>query len=174
MPLATKRDVMVAMGNRDPHPWEVATLVRAGVSADQILKYHAGMSISDLVRQVEAVNHPHLGLTLDFGHLFLAANYCDFDYLEAIRQAAPYVRHLHGSDNFGRLGSVFDGLVNRIPHGDGDLHLPPGWGAIPHIEALAQLPTYEGLYILEIRPRFHEHFPEALETMRHIIREVPG
>jgi sugar phosphate isomerase/epimerase len=174
MPLAAERDVVVAMENRDPHPWEVATLARAGVSADQILKYHAGMSIPSLVRQVEAVNHPHLGLTLDLGHLFLAANYCGFDYLEAIRQAAPHVRHLHGSDNFGRLGSVFDGLVNRIPHGDGDLHLPPGWGVIPHVEALAQLPTYEGLYVLEIRSRFYEHFPEALETIRRVIRNASG
>jgi sugar phosphate isomerase/epimerase len=174
MPLAAERNVAVAMENRDPHPWEIATLVRAGVPADQILKYHAGMAIPNLVCQVEAVNHPLLGLTLDFGHLFLAANYCGFDYLDSIRLAAPYVRHLHGSDNFGRLGSVFDGLTNRIPHGDGDLHLPPGWGAIPHSEALAQLPTYEGLYILEMHPRFYEHFPEALETMRHIIRKATG
>ena len=172
MPLAAERGVVVVMENRDPHLWEVATLMRASLSPDQLLKYHAGMVIPNLVRQIEAVNHSNLGLTLDFAHLFLAANHCGFDYLEAIQQAAPYVRHLHGNDNFGRLGGAFDSLPEHIPYGDGDLHLPPGWGVIPHAEALAQLPAYEGRYILELHPRFYEHFPEALETMRRIIREV--
>jgi sugar phosphate isomerase/epimerase len=173
-PLAAERGVVVAMENRDPHPWELATLRRCGVTASQLPKYHAGISIPDLVAQVEAVDHPNLGLTLDFGHLFLAANHCGFDYLEAIRQAAPYVRHLHASDNWGRLGGPFDSLNHRIPHGEGDLHLPPGWGAIPHVEALKQLPGYEGLYVLEIRPRFFEHFAAALGTTRQIIDQATG
>ncbi len=172
MPLAAERGVVVAMENRDPHSWEVAALRRAGLSPDQLPKYHAGMIIPSLVQQVEAVNHPNFGLTLDFGHLFLAANYCGFDYLEAIRQAAPYIRHLHGSDNFGRLGGVFSGLSDCLPYGDADVHLPPGWGEIPHIASLAQLPDYEGLYILEISSRFHHLLPEALATAQHIIRDA--
>jgi sugar phosphate isomerase/epimerase len=172
MPLAAERGIVVAMENRDPHSWEVATLLRAGEPPEHLLKYHAGLSIPDLVRQVEAVNHPNFGLTLDFGHLFLAANYCGFDYLEAIRQAAPYIRHLHSSDNFGRLGGAFESLSDRIVYGDGDVHIPPGWGKIPHVEALAQLPDYEGIYILEIRSRFREYFPEALETTRSIIHNA--
>jgi sugar phosphate isomerase/epimerase len=174
LPLAAERGVVVAMENRDPHPWELAALRRCDVAASLLPKYHAGISISDLVAQVEAVNHPSFGLTLDFGHLFLAASYCGFDYLEAIRQAAPYVRHLHVSDNWGRLGGAFDSLNHRIPHGEGDLHLPPGWGAIPHVQALRQLPSYEGAYVLEIRPRFFEHFAEALETARQIVDQATG
>lgn len=54
IPLAAERGVVVAMENRDPHPWEVATLVRAGLPANQLLKYHAGMAIPNLVRQVES------------------------------------------------------------------------------------------------------------------------
>ena len=172
MPLAAERGVIVAMENRDPHPWEIATLIGAGESPETLTKYHAGLTIPALIQQVKAVNHPNLKLTLDFAHLFLAANHCGFDYLEAIRQAAPYIGHLHGSDNFGRLGGIFDSLSDRIPYGDGDLHLPPGWGTIPHIESLAQLPDYEGLYILEIRPRFHEHFGESLKTLQHFIHEA--
>ncbi len=52
------------------------------------------MLIPILVQQIEAVDHPNLGLTLDFAHLYVAANACGFDYLDAVRQAAPYVRHL--------------------------------------------------------------------------------
>ena len=105
-------------------------LRQAGLGDDQLGKYHAGLLVPDLVAQVTAVDHPNLGLTLDLGHLYLAARYCDFDFLEALREAAPHIRHLHVSDNFGRLGGVFDSMPVRIPYGEGDLHLPPGWGAV--------------------------------------------
>jgi sugar phosphate isomerase/epimerase len=172
LPLAAQCGVVVGMENRDPHPWEIAALLSAGRSADHLLTYHSGMSIPHLVRQVAEVNHPSLGLTLDLGHLMLAANVCGFDYLEAIRLAAPHVRHIHGHDNLGRLGSVFTRLHERIPYGDGDLHMPPGWGTIPHLESLAQLGNYEGLYVLEIHPRFRDQLPEALRKTRSLIDQV--
>jgi sugar phosphate isomerase/epimerase len=172
MPLAAERGVVVAMENRDPHPWEIAALRHFGLPPEQLVKYHAGMSIPSLVAQVEGVGHPNLGLTLDFGHLFLAANHMGFDFLDAIRLAAPYVRHLHVSDNWGRLGGAYDSLNHRIPFGEGDVHMPPGWGAVPHVEALKQLADYEGFFVLEIRPRFHEHLAAGLEAMRHIVQQA--
>ena len=57
----------------------------------------------------------------------------------------------------------------RVPYGDGDAHLPHGWGTLPHAEALSQMPEYEGLYVMEIRPRFHEHLSEALAVMRGVV-----
>ena len=121
---------------------------------------------------MRAVAHSCFGLTLDLGHLYLAAHYCGFDYLRAIREAAPYVRHLHGSDNWGRLGGVFGDLNMRIPYGDGDVHMPHGWGNLPHADALRQLPDYRGLYVMEIRPRFRDHFPQALATLRGIVQDL--
>jgi sugar phosphate isomerase/epimerase len=172
MGLADTHGVCVAMENRDPHPWEVAALARLGVSHRELPKYHAGMMVPVLVEQVRAVAHPRFGLTLDLGHLYLAARYCRFDYLQAIRQAGSYVRHLHGSDNLGRLGGVFDDLTMRVPYGDGDVHMPHGWGNLPHREALQQLPDYRGLYVMEIRPRFRDHFAQALGTLRGIVQDV--
>jgi sugar phosphate isomerase/epimerase len=123
MPLAVEHRVIVAMENRDPHPWEAAVLVQNKLPPEQPPKYHAGMVIPELIRQVKEVNHPNLGITLDFAHLFLAANYCGFDDLEAIRIAAPYVRHLHGNDNAGRLGGVVSKSSDQITYGDGDIHV---------------------------------------------------
>jgi hypothetical protein len=52
------------------------------------------------------------------------------------------------------------------------LHLPLGWGTIPHLDSLAQLVDYEGLYVLEIRPRFRGHFADTLRTTRNLVQEV--
>lgn len=168
-PLAAERGVVIGMENRDPHPWEIAVLRHFNLPPEELPTYHPGMMIPDLVAQVTAVDHPNLGLTLDLGHLYLAAVQCGFDFLEAVRQAAPHVRHLHASDNWGRLGGPFDSLNHRIPHGEGDVHMPPGWGGIPHAEALRQMPDYLGYYLVEIRPRFYEHAAEALNTARRLI-----
>jgi hypothetical protein len=36
------------------------------------------------------------------------------------------------------------------------------------------MPEYEGAIVLEIRPRFHEHLAEALESTRRIIAQAAG
>lgn len=172
MPYAADLGVTVAMENRDPHSWEVGLLRQLGRDPAELATFHGGMLIPNIVAQVEAVNHPNLGICLDLAHLFLATNQLGIDYLEAVRQAAPHLRHIHANDNFGRLDDAYDDLGQRNPYGEGDLHLPPGWGAIPLADALRQLPDYEGILILELRPRYRDRLAEALETMVGIIAEV--
>jgi hypothetical protein len=36
------------------------------------------------------------------------------------------------------------------------------------------LPAYEGLYVLEIRPRFFEHFATALDAARQFVARATG
>ena len=50
--------------------------------------------------------------------------------------------------------------------------MPPGWGEIPHVQALSQLPEYQGIYVLELRPRFREHYAHALTTIRDFVSTV--
>lgn len=172
MPYAAELGVTVAMENRDPYSWEVGLLRQLGRDPAELATFHGGMLIPRIVAQVEAVDHPNLGICLDLAHLFLATNQLGIDYLEAVGQAAPHLRHIHANDNFGRLDDAYDGLGDRNPYGEGDLHLPPGWGAIPLAAALRQLPDYAGILILELRPRYRDRLAEALETMRGIIASV--
>jgi len=113
-----------------------------------------------------------VALTLDMAHLFLAANLLGFDYLDAVRTAVPWVKHLHANDNFGRLDQGYEVLTERLPFGEGDLHLPPGWGRIPYREALTLLPNYEGDLILEIKPLYRDFFGEARQNMQDILASV--
>ena len=173
MPLAAERGVVVGMENRDPHLWELAVLRRAGRPPDELLTYHPGLSIPEVVRQVTAVDHPNLGMTLDLGHLYLAANQCGFDFVTAVGQAAPYVRHLHLHDNLGRLDSGFGTIEARMPFGEADLHMPPGWGTIPIAAAMAQMPGFDGWCVLEIQPRWAEHRADALASARDLFAAAP-
>ena len=81
------------------------------------------------------------------------------------------VRHLHINDNFGKLDVGFDNEKDRLPYGEADLHLPPGWGAIPFAEAFAKLENYKGEIILEIKDRYWDHFGDALNNTRQILAD---
>ncbi len=170
-PIAEDLGVVIGMENGDPHLWEYALLIREGKSPEDLSRYHARMRTSALVAQAEAVNHASVGITLDLGHLHLAARALGEDYLEAISTAAPWVCHLHINDNFGKLDAGYDAEGDRLTYGEADLHLPPGWGAIPFAAAFDRLNDYEGDIVLEIKSRYRDHLDEALENTGRILLE---
>jgi len=110
-----------------------------------------------LIGTVEAVDHPCLGVCLDFGHLFLASATQGFDFLCAVRELAPRAAVLHVHDNLGRpqprpRGESYGGQIIR---GEGDLHLPLGWGSIP-FEAVFMAAHFgrHPIFVVEINERF--------------------
>ncbi len=169
--IAEDLNVIIGMENGDPHLWEYAVLLRAGRGRDDLPKYHARLRTSALIEQVKAVNHPNVRITLDLAHLHLATHALGDDYLAAIALAAPWVCHLHINDNFGKLDAGYDYEGYRLPYGEADLHLPPGWGAIPYAEAFARLGEYEGDIVLEIKERYRDHLDEGLANIRRILLE---
>ena len=171
-PLAAAAGVVIGMENGDSHRWEHNLMAQFGLPRAALAKHHARLYIDPIVRQLEAINHPHVALTLDIAHLHIAAHDMGFDYLAAVETAAPWVKHLHANDNFGRLDWGFDNEPDRWPYGEADIHLPPGWGSIPYEEVFARLPDYAGDLILEIKPGFQDYLDEALQNMRGILEKL--
>jgi sugar phosphate isomerase/epimerase len=129
--------------------------------------------LSLLVQQVAAINHPQVGITLDVGHAYLASRFYRFDFLNAVAGAAPYVRHLHLHDNFGRVSSSLENKqAELMAMGRGDLHLPIGWGEIPAAEIFERLEGYSGVVIHEIRPRYQSWARDALAHSRQLTGRV--
>ncbi len=168
-PIADDAGVIIGMENGDSHQWEHKLIAQQGQPRIELAKHHPRLQIPPIVRQLEAIDHPQVGMTLDIAHLHIAAHDLGFDYLTAVEQAAPWVCHLHANDNFGRLDQGFDNEVDRWAYGEADLHLPPGWGTIPYAEVFARLPNYQGDLILEIKAGFADYFGESLQTMRNIL-----
>ena len=124
---------------------------------------------------VEALTPDGCGMTLDLGHLWISANYYGYDYLPAVRQCAPYVRHLHVNDNFGvfepmRLENqhLYDTLDKgyRFAFSRGDIHIPPLWGNAPLREAFSILrgAGYSGIWLCE----YYSHLFAPLNSdIRH-------
>ena len=145
----------------------------------QICVENVAGSLEELVKIVGEVDRENVGITCDFGHAFLFYSACgkEGDFLESIKKAAPYLRHVHIHDNFGRFTSdfVLDSLttpyIDRLPFGEGDLHMPPGMGKIPYNKIIPLIKGYRGVVIMEIDPRYKDFYREALTSIKKKFEE---
>jgi sugar phosphate isomerase/epimerase len=132
--------------------------------------YDYSVRPSELAEQISAVDHPAVGLCLDVGHAALAADVFGFDYFEECAIAAPLVRHIHLHDDLMKTNLTGVPPVSEHPvYGLGDLHLPPGRGAIP-LEDLFRRVDFpeEPSCCVEIFSDFYLLAPEALQSAREL------
>ena len=96
---------------------------------------------------VEEIDHPAIGLCIDFGHTFLSSQWHGFDYIEGIARMAPLTTHFHVQDNMGI--PAYSGRTS-FALGRGDLHLAPGDGVIPFDEVFSAIDfPQKPVFILE-------------------------
>jgi sugar phosphate isomerase/epimerase len=129
---------------------------------------------SDLADQISTVDHPAVGLCLDVGHAALAAGVFGFDLFEECAAVAPFVRHIHLHDNLMRTNITGEPPVSEHPiFGLGDLHLPPGRGAIPIKEMFRRVDFPENpACCVELSPELYALAPEAVRAARELTGPV--
>ncbi len=157
--IAGEFGVVLAVENSYPEP---------PVARGEVYAYAARPS--ELAGQVAAVGHPSVGACLDVGHAFVSSTLFDFDFMEECAILANFVRHVHLHDNFGVPDTGSEGrLSERLAYGIGDLHLPPGRGAIP-LEALfskADFP-HRPTCCVELHPSLGPLAREAVASAREV------
>jgi sugar phosphate isomerase/epimerase len=140
--------------------------------------YHSPCSYAErldsLKEQIERIDRPNVKINLDVGHLHMAAQFHDYDLLEAVIFVRPHVAHVHVHDNFG--GAVHHHekqQTHQIPFGRGDNHMPVGWGAIPIPEILSiLLPAYRGMLMMELRSRYFNYIQESKENLQALLSSL--
>ncbi len=155
--IAAKYGVTVAVENARPYL--------------NVPNYCYGEILVELARMIKEVNHSNVGITLDVGHAYLASCQYGYDLMQGITLIAPYVRHIHLHDNFGRCCASWERKQYEMAAmGRGDMHMPIDWGDVPATEMLVRLPHYHGIITLEIRPRYREHYREALANAQALVK----
>lgn len=77
-----------------------------------------------LTYQLKILAHPHIGLCLDFNQLYLAANWCGFDYAQAVQRLLPLATHFHLQDRGEPMTYMDQPRLSSTP---GITYLPSGW-----------------------------------------------
>lgn len=125
-----------------------------------------------LARELAAVNHPQVMATIDFSHSYIKL---DSDrrresFVEEIQALAPYAKHLHVHDSFGRQDDQWMySQGERMAYGNGDLHLPVGWGDIPWEDIIQTCTFPEGVvFNIELDQRHWYAAGECVEATRDL------
>ncbi|MEP9350038.1 TIM barrel protein [Xanthobacter sp. KR7-225] len=121
-----------------------------------------------LAAELDAIAHPNVRATLDFSHALLRCNDARVDFMKEIAALAPFAQHLHVHDSFGRpLTSWAIDEAERAALGEGDLHLPLGWGGIDwdRIANTCRFPP--GTVVnLELNRRYWAELPDQIDVLR--------
>ncbi|MDI4664086.1 sugar phosphate isomerase/epimerase [Xanthobacter autotrophicus] len=123
---------------------------------------------SRLAGELDALDHPHVRATLDVSHAFLRATEARVDFMNEISALAPFARHVHVHDSFGRpLESWTMDEAERLALGEGDLHLPVGWGGIKWDDVAARCRFAPGTVVnLELHRRYWSELPAQIPVVR--------
>jgi len=135
----------------------------------EVSKYNYGTKIEELVEQVKKIDRENVGITFDFGHAYLSCKYYHFKFLDSIKLALPYIKHVHIHDNFGKPKVSYEEQdINLIQFGIGDLHMPVGWGTIPYNKIFRILKNYNGVLCLELKPRYKRFYKYSLQRVKEL------
>ena len=140
--------------------------------------------VKDTLDFVKKANHSNLGMNVDLGHLYISACHFKYDYLESVRECAPYLYHLHVNDNTGIFEPLrvenhllYDtmSINQRLTFGRGDIHIPPLWGKVPLHESFKIIKEagYKGVWLCEYYRQYFLPFnKEIQENVRKAIIEA--
>jgi sugar phosphate isomerase/epimerase len=169
---ARQRAALVRLG-------DVAGAAGVTLCVENVFRY-SGLETatpSRLAAELEAVAHPAVAACFDVGHGAIRAAEAGLDPfaeaagLDPFAEAAalaPFARHVHVHDNFGRpmgLGTFHPS--EALAFGDGDLHLPLGWGDLPWADLLAGAGFPRDCWLnLELNARYWPELPACIARLK--------
>ena len=137
------------------------------------IKDHTALP-SRLAREITAIGHPSVKACLDFSHGFIWSTRHSVDYLSEAAALAPFAKHLHVHDSFGRPEEIQTfSRAEKLAFGQGDLHLPVGWGAIPWDRLIETLQFHPGVvFNIELDQRYRSEGAEVVAAVRALARRA--
>lgn len=123
---------------------------------------------SRLAMELAAVGHPNIAATIDFSHAHLEMGMRGGDVVPEVKALAPFARHLHIHDSFGRPDDFYlysEG--EQLAYGAGDIHLPVGWGSTPWDGILRECTFPAGVvFNIELAERYWHFAQETVDRTR--------
>ncbi|WP_245504696.1 sugar phosphate isomerase/epimerase family protein [Aquabacter spiritensis] len=129
---------------------------------------------SRLAEEIDAIAHPHVRATLDVSHAYLRCADAKIDPVREIQALARFARHVHVHDSFGRPQEAWSmNEAERLGLGEGDLHLPVGWGSIAWEELARSCRIEPGAILnLELNARYWSELKDQVALLRGLSGRV--
>lgn len=137
---------------------------------------------SKLAGELAAIDHPSVKATLDVSHAYIRCTDARLDPIAEMAALAPHVAHFHLHDSFGRPNEGRPGDIwiyhpaEAVAFGEGDLHLPIGWGSIDWDAVIqAVRPEPGAVAILELNQAHWRELKDQIPVLQALAaRFQPG
>jgi sugar phosphate isomerase/epimerase len=127
-----------------------------------------------LAQELAGIAHPNVMATFDFSHGHLHCAMLGEDFMTEARALAPFAKHLHVHDSFGRPADFWTfSQTEALAFGTGDLHLPVGWGSVPFDSIAAECRFPEGIVAnIELQDRYWSELGPCIEATRAFAEKI--
>ena len=127
---------------------------------------------SEIAKEISSLNHPNARTTIDFSHAYLNCKHNKVNYIEQLRTMVPITEHLHIHDSFGKLKIMNTHIHSEdVTYGQGDIHLPLGWGSIPFEKIFSTFSFSPNIFLnFELSKRYQEYFKSSFDTANNLIK----
>ena len=129
---------------------------------------------SEVSESIREINHPNARTTIDFSHAYINCNLRNKDLIPEIETMIPYTEHLHVHDSFGKFKTMYTYIfAEDITYGQGDIHLPLGWGDIPFDKIFSSGAFNKDIFFnFELSQRYKKYYSQNVEKAKKLISLV--
>ena len=134
------------------------------------LDYHAPLP-SEIAKQLKDIDHPNVKCCLDISHGYINCTFRNAHFIDEIKKMAPLSEHIHMHDSFGIMETMWTFMsAEDTSYGQGDLHLPLGWGDIPFEKIFTEIQFPEKLNLnFELPERYLKYFNENIKEAKRLL-----
>ena len=126
---------------------------------------------SEISKNISEINHPNARTTIDFSHAYINCNLRKKDLISELETMVPFTEHLHVHDSFGKFKTMYTYIFPEdITYGQGDIHLPLGWGDIPFEKIFSSLNIKKDIFFnFELTHRYKKYYSQNVKIAKKLI-----
>jgi sugar phosphate isomerase/epimerase len=93
------------------------------------------------------------------------------DLISELETMVPFTEHLHIHDSFGKFKTMDTYIFPEdITYGQGDIHLPLGWGDIPFEIIFSTLNIKKDIFFnFELTHRYKKYYSQNIKKAKKLI-----
>ena len=137
------------------------------------LNYYAPLP-SEIAKQLNEINHPNIKCCMDISHAYINCSYRNVHLINELKEMGPLSEHIHMHDSFGKIDRFWTYIsAEDTSYGQGDLHLPLGWGDIPFDKIFEEVNFPKNINLnFELPIRYEKYYEESIIKARKLLEKV--
>ena len=137
------------------------------------LDYYAPMP-SEIAKQLNEIDHPNVKCCMDISHAYINCTYQNAHLINELKTMGSLSEHVHMHDSFGNIDRIWTYIdAEATSYGQGDLHLPLGWGDIPFDKIFEEVKFPEKINLnFELPWRYKKYYKESISKARSLLEKL--